>query len=246
MSDAARNELRILRIYALVATVLLTLFSVSAFTQANQRPSFDEIDVQRINVVEPDGNYRMVISNRAKSIGPIAYGKPFGYPGGTRPGIIFFNDEGTENGGLTFGGKTADGKFQAGAQLSFDQYNQDQVLYLTYDDDDGRRRMGMTVADRADIPILDVVAKMEAAQALPAGPARDSAMLAIRNLRADGVPLMAERVYVGRNLAKTALLRLSDREGRPRLLLQVDSLGQPSLEFLDDRGQVVSRLPAAR
>jgi len=104
----------------------------------------------------------------------------------------------------------------------------------------------MTVADRADIPIMDVVAKMEAAQALPAGPARDSAMLAIRNLRSDGVPLMAERVYVGRNLAKTALLRLSDREGRPRLLLQVDSLGQPSLEFLDDRGQVVSRLPAAR
>ncbi|MGE0555764.1 MAG: hypothetical protein AB7R55_20220, partial [Gemmatimonadales bacterium] len=109
MTDSARNELRILRIYALVATVLLTLFSLSAFTQANQRPTFDEIDVQRINVVEPDGSYRMVIANKAKSIGPIAYGKPFGYPGGTRPGIIFFNDEGTENGGLTFGGKTEDG-----------------------------------------------------------------------------------------------------------------------------------------
>jgi len=246
MTNTARTELRILRIYALVATVLLALFSLSAFTQANQRPTFDEIDVQRINVVEPDGSYRMVISNKAKSIGPIAYGKPFGYPGGTRPGIIFFNDEGTENGGLTFGGKTEDGKFQAGAHLSFDQYNQDQVLYLTYNDDNGRRRMGMTVADRADIPILDVVAKMEAARALPAGPARDSAMREIRNLRADGVPLMAERVYVGRNLEKTALLRLSDREGRPRLLLQVDSLGTPSLEFLDERGEVVSRLPAAR
>jgi hypothetical protein len=39
----------------------------------------------------------MVISNRARPIGPIFRGKPFGYAGGTRPGIIFFNDENTEN-----------------------------------------------------------------------------------------------------------------------------------------------------
>jgi hypothetical protein len=55
---------------------------------------FTEIDVERSIVVEPDGSYRMVISNRPRSIGPIYKGKPFGYPGGGRPGIIFFNDEG--------------------------------------------------------------------------------------------------------------------------------------------------------
>jgi hypothetical protein len=48
----------------------------------------------------------MVIANRPRSIGPIYKGEPFGYRGGTRPGIIFFNDEGTENGGLTFTGST--------------------------------------------------------------------------------------------------------------------------------------------
>lgn len=242
MSPNERKELAILRVYGLVATVLLTVFMVTGFQQA-QRTKFTEIDVERINIVEPDGNYRMVISNKTRSIGPIGYGKPFGYPGGTRPGIIFFNDEGTENGGLTFGGKTENGKFQASGHLSFDQYNQDQVLYLTYNDDNGRRRMGLTVADRADVPIMDLVAKMDSIRAMPDGPAKQAAMQQLQGTRVNGAPLFAERVYVGRNPAKAALLRLSDGEGKPRIVLQVDSLGAPSLQFLDETGRVISQLP---
>ncbi|MFN0180877.1 MAG: hypothetical protein ACKVZ0_18900 [Gemmatimonadales bacterium] len=242
MSPIERKELAILRVYGLVTTLLLTIFTVTGFRQT-QKAKFTEIDVERINIVEPDGNYRMVISNKTRSIGPIAYGKPFGYPGGTRPGIIFFNDEATETGGLTFGGKTENGKFQATGHLSFDQYNQDQVLYLTYNDDNGRRRMGLTVADRADVPIMDLVAKMDSIRALPDGPAKQAAMQQLQATRVNGAPLFAERVYVGRNPAKAALLRLSDGDGKPRIVLQVDSLGAPSLQFLDGSGRVISQLP---
>ena len=104
MDAQIRRELRILKGYAIVVTLLLGTISVTAFQQATQKQRFTEIDVERINVVEKNGNLRMVISNRERSIGPIYKGKPFGYAGGTRPGIIFFNDEGTENGGLTFTG----------------------------------------------------------------------------------------------------------------------------------------------
>lgn len=243
---APHGELKILRLYGLITTLLLTVFSVSAFQQSAGRQKFTEIDVERINIVEPNGHYRMVLSNKAKSIGPIAYGKPFGYPGGTRPGIIFFNDEGTENGGLTFGGKTENGRFQGNGHLSFDQYNQDQVIYLTYSDDNGRRRMGLTVADRADVPIMDLVAKMDSVRALPDGPAKQSAMQQLQATRVNGAPLFAERVYVGRNPAKAALLRLSDGEGRARVIIQVDSTGAPSLQFLDETGKVISQLPERR
>ena len=242
MIDSNRGELRILRVYGLVTTLLLGVFTLGAFRQATQKVKFGEIDVERINVVEPDGNYRMVISNRARSIGPIAYGKPFGYPGGTRPGIIFFNDEGTENGGLTFGGKTENGKFESGVHMSFDQYNQDQVVVLDYQDDNGNRRTGLTFSDRADVPILELVNQLDSVGKLPDGPAKDEArkkLLAPRN----GVPLYAERVYIGRNRAKAAVLNLSDRNGKPRIRIQVDSVGNPSLEFLDAGGKVVSRLP---
>ncbi len=242
MPESVRRELRILRVYGLIATLLLMVFSLSAFKQATQKARFGEIDVERINVVEPDGNYRMVISNRARSIGPIAYGKPFGYPGGTRPGIIFFNDEGTENGGLTFGGKTENGKYESGVHLSFDQYNQDQVVVLNYQDENGTRRTGLTFADRANVPIMGLVARMDTIKSMPDGPAKDEAS---KRLMApvNGVPLYAERVYVGRNQAKAAVLRLSDLNGKARIRLQVDSLGTPSLEFLDPDGKVVSRFP---
>jgi hypothetical protein len=244
MPDRTTLELRLLRIYGGAATVLLTVFALSAFRQATQRARFTEIDVERINLVEKDGKLRMVISNRDRSPGPIGYGKPFGYPGGTRPGIIFFNDEETENGGLTFSGKTEEGKFSAVGHLSFDQYNQDQVLYLQYIDNNGQRRMGLTVADRADVSIMEWVAQRDSINRLPDGPEKTEALRKLREPR-NGVPLFAERVYVGRTVAKAAVVNLSDRNGKPRIRMQVDSMGTASLEFLDEQGRVLSRLPDA-
>src|SRR2546426_7208460 len=117
-----------LKAYALVMTVLTSVVTLGAF---RQKTKFSEIDVERINVVEPDGKLRMVISNRPRSIGPIYKGKPFGYAGGTRPGMIFFNDEGTENGGMTLSGqRNPDGTYSATSHFSFDQFDQDQILYF--------------------------------------------------------------------------------------------------------------------
>ena len=244
MDAQVRRELRMLKGYAIVVTVLLGTISLTAFRQSAQKQRFTEIDVERINVVEKNGNLRMVISNRERSIGPIYKGKPFGYAGGTRPGIIFFNDEGTENGGLTFSGqRNPDGTFRASSGFSFDQFNQDQVLYLQYADNNGRRNMGLTVADRADLDIYDLVAERDSImKAHPEGPARRAALQKWAEPR-NGVPLFAQRVYVGRDNNKAALVNLSDRNGKPRIRLMVDSLGTPSLEFLDETGRVTSRLP---
>src|SRR3954468_7383357 len=111
MDTQLRRDVRWLKIYALCSTAAFAVLALSAFQRpsASKKTKFDEIDVERINVVQKDGKLRMIISNRDRSSGPIAYGKPFGYAGGNRPGIIFFNDEGTENGGLTFFGKAKDG-----------------------------------------------------------------------------------------------------------------------------------------
>jgi hypothetical protein len=247
MDPQVRRELRILKGYAVVVTVLLGTISLTAFRQASQKQRFTEIDVERINVVEKNGNLRMVISNRERSIGPIYKGKPFGYAGGSRPGIIFFNDEGTENGGLSFSGQqNPDGTYRAQSGFSFDQFNQDQVLYLQYNDNNGRRNMGLTVADRIDLDIYELVAERDSVMKVhPQGPARDSALRKWAQPR-NGVPIVAERVYVGRNVNKAAVVNLSDRDGKPRIRIMVDSLGTPSLEFLDATGRVTSRLPDAR
>jgi hypothetical protein len=163
------RDVRLLKLYAGAMTLVVGAMSVAAFTRGaptvfgdirGAHAKFDEIDVERINVREPNGNYRLVISNRPRSIGPIYKNKPFGYEGGGRPGLIFFNDEGTENGGLTFtgssctNGKTADGitcrpgeSYRASTHMSFDQFNSDQVLNLDYGERLGQRTTGVSVYD---------------------------------------------------------------------------------------------------
>lgn len=244
MSDSIRRELRLIKGYAIVVTLLLGTLSVAAFRQSAQKTKFTEIDVERINIVEPDGSYRMVISNRPRSIGPVYKGKPFGYPGGGRPGIIFFNDEGTENGGLTFTGrKREDGTYSSSVGMSFDQFNQDETLTLRYSDENGRKASAITIADRDNTrDIYDLVLQRDSINRMTDSTARNAALASLFGAR-NGVPLAATRVYLGRDRTKSALLNLYDPNGKPRLRLKVDSLGGASLEFLDEQGVVTTRFP---
>lgn len=233
-----KREVRLLRAFVLSATMGIVIVGLTAFRQTSAPTRFDEIDVQRINIREPDGKLRMVLSDKARSTGPIAYGKPFGYPGGTRPGIIFFNDEETEDGGLVFQGKTENGKYAAGAQLSFDQYNHDQVMTLAYADRNGDRRVGLEMSDRIGPMVNERVSQLDSINRLQDGPAKDSARRALF-APINGVPQFAPRVFVGRRDNGNAALVLMDGKGRPRLRLIVDSLGSARIEFLNDSSRVV-------
>jgi hypothetical protein len=245
--DTRDRDIRFLKRYAIGTTTVIFVMAVTAFVQQPQKQKFTEIDVERINIVEPDGNLRMVIANRPRSIGPIYKGKPFGYPGGTRPGIIFFNDEGTENGGLTLrGSRASDGKYQASTHMAFDQFDQDQIVVLNYSDNNGERQAGLEFRDRWTKPINEFAAELDSVNRMPDGPAKTEAMRRLRQPIQNGVVANAQRVYIGRDRSKASLLRLSDPMGRPKLVLRVDSLGAPQLEFLDDSGRVTARLPERR
>ena len=234
---ALERDVRLLKAYAGVTSLALLVLIAGAFRQT-QKTRFDEIDVERINIVEPGGAYRMVISNRPRSIGPVYKGKPFGYAGGTRPGIIFFNDEGSENGGLTFTGRRApDGRYNASTHMSFDQFDQDQVLNLDYADANGQRRVGFSIDDRADLNIFDMVQTRDSINLIADTAARRAALARLSAPR-NGVPLRAQRLFVGRDAAKSAIVNLADRDGRTRLRMVVDSSGRPSIEFLDAAGRV--------
>jgi hypothetical protein len=256
MAHDLERDVRFLKRYAVAMTAFAVVATTGAFTRS-AREKFTEIDVERINVVEPNGHYRMVISNRPRSIGPIYKGKPFGYAGGGRPGIIFFNDEGTENGGLTFTGSTCTdsisvttgrtckrGTYQASTHMSFDQFNSDQVLNLDYREDNGGRLVGISMADRANVDIHDLVMERDSIMKMADTVARKTALAKWQEPR-NGVPLLAERLFIGRNSDKSAIVNLRDPNGRPRLRLLVDSLGAPRIEFLNGAGQVTYTLTDA-
>ncbi len=143
----SRTE-RLLTVYSGVLTILFVVAAFCAFAVEGKRTKFDEIEVQRINVVEPDGTLRLVISNHAKLPGIIVRGKERPFP---RPqaGFIFYNDEGSENGGLIFGGhRNAKGEVvDSGGSLSFDKYDANQIVQLAGVDDRQDRFAGLVVRD---------------------------------------------------------------------------------------------------
>jgi predicted outer membrane repeat protein len=68
--------------------------------------------------------------------------------------MLFINNEGTEDGGLIYGGAMKDGKPSSFSHLSFDQYDQDQTVVLgTALSPDGTRNAGITLNDAPDEPI---------------------------------------------------------------------------------------------
>src|ERR1051325_2780338 len=102
MEPKLEKEVRLLKSYAFISTLVGAMLVLTAFTLQSSKQKFGEIDVERINVVEKDGSIRLVISNRDRSPGLMQRGEPF-TPPTRRAGLIFYNDEGTENGGLIFG-----------------------------------------------------------------------------------------------------------------------------------------------
>jgi hypothetical protein len=128
---------------------LLTLVFLGGAVYGNdKRSTADEITVQRINIVEPDGTPRLIISNHARLPGVLVHGKekPLDRP---QAGLVFLNDEGSEIGGLIFGGrKDKDGKVRdSGSSLSFDRYEANQVVQLLGVDDSEDRLAGLVVSD---------------------------------------------------------------------------------------------------
>lgn len=243
------NDLRFLKGYAYGATSLIVILSLVAFRES-RRTHFDEIDVERINIVEPNGTLRMTISGHDRLPQPVIGGKS--YPlrsgtGGRAGGMIFFNDEGNEDGGLIFTGrKTSDGH-QAGAALTFDQFNQDETVTLSYDDKNGRRAAGLNIADRPDVSIQPFAESAMVYRSLPDGPEKTRRFDAfVQNMKARGLFGSTSRAYIGKGPNRDSFVMLSDPQGRPRIKMSVDSLGTPSLQFLDADGHVIEQLPSAR
>jgi hypothetical protein len=223
------KELRLWKAYATVATLLIIVLTVSAFALDAQRTKFSEIDVQRINIVEPDGTIRMVISDKAQFPGIIINNKERPHPGGRdSAGMLFFNDEGTENGGLIFGGmKDKNGTVSSYGHLSFDRYLQDQVFTIDATESGNQKRSGLSIVDDPNWPITDF---------LNATPAEQQTFF-----KTHAPP--QQRIYLGRTPDDSASLTLKDKDGRPRIVIKVNPDGSPVLQFLDASGKVISQLP---
>ena len=229
-----QTRVRILEAYAVVSLVAFGVLAFSAFTQTKQK--IDELTVERLNVVEKNGQLRVVIANTDRMPDPIINGKAFKTE--RTPGMIFYNGLGDECGGLIFGAVTGGDKYGAYGGFTLDQYKQSQAIGLIYNDHTGSREVGLKVWDRSETALSEFTERGEAIRKMPEGTEKEAARKSLRE--ADFSPT---RIFVGKDQEREAKVTLYDAKGNARINLMVDVAGVPRLDFLDDKGKVTYSLP---
>ena len=224
----------------------LSLRAVSAAqTPTPQSQTFDQITVRRINVVEPDGTPRLIIAAKAEFPGEFFKGKELSRTDRhDSAGMLFMNDEGTENGGLIFGGhQSSDSTPHSFGHLSFDEYEEDQTLTLDTSQQGDSHFTAYQINDaQSGLETPEVLEAFRKVREMPPGPERQKARAAVI---AKYHVRLTQRAGLERDDDKSVALRLRDPQGNTRLLLRVAQDGTPTMQFLDAAGKVTSQWPDA-
>lgn len=230
------RQIRTLRIYVAVLSLVVAgcVIALVILSRAPHGSQFDELTAHRINIVEPDGHLALAISDHANQHPGAINGKDL--PKRDRPaGMIFFNTEGDECGGLVYDGT----KTSASMAYSIDQYKNDQIMQIQYQQDSAdhlTRSYGFKLWDRSDrftlqneLDYFDSLQRLHDTAALDAG---------AKSLRQKGL-LGVERLFVGRTTDGNTGLFLRDDKGIPRLRIYVSKQNEPVIETLNEKGEVV-------
>lgn len=242
-----KHQLRFLTIYSAVVTAAFALTVYFGTTRhvigASDATEFDRIRAHRIDIVEPDGTPRLSISNRGAFPGTVYHGHETPrHDRNDSAGLLFFNDEGTEDGGLIYGGKKVGAAPTSFSHLSFDQYDQDQTIDIGTSLTDSGKASGIVLNDAPAFPITpDLAAEADRIKAMPHGKARAEAWADLTRR----FPGLTERASMMRALDGSVGIRLRDQQGRSRLELEVTAAGDPQIRLLNPQGKVEKQLTLA-
>ena len=222
-----------------MASALAAVFVLTGSSDPGRKANFDEITVGRINIVEPDGTKRLIISNRAQFPGAFHEGKEIERPNRrTFAGMLFINEEGTENGGfLQKGSIDANGKIDSGLSLTFDRFRQDQALQLLNTDNEKSQRTAVLIND---VPNFKVTSMDDHPRFREEASKLDRpGQKAYWNKLTEEGRLGVNRIWLGNTADKGSSLQLKDAQGRVRMMLLVGADGKAEIQMLDEAGKVV-------
>lgn len=227
----------ILKIYSISLTLILAFILTLNFILQKPIQNAKEITVERINIVEPNGNLKMVISNQ-KSQHPGMIDRELFTERKRAPGIIFFNEEGDEVGGLIYSGNKEEG---ANLVLSIDQYKNDQVMQLMqYSNQDGENQYGLQLWQR-DKNITQPIF-MKLMDSLDKEGFNYRQKLALLKEKNNGLPIVEQRLFIGKKYNSETGLFIQDQFGVDRLRIYVDAKNSPKFEVLNEKGEVLNNI----
>jgi hypothetical protein len=235
------NSIKIAATVTVISVLLNAFFFLSAFNEKEKKVSLDELSIKRINIISEDGSLRMVLSNEIRQHPGRIDGKDL--PKRERgAGILYFNYDGDECGGLLYGNMTKDSITNSVMSFTMDQYKQDQVIQLVNSE---YIEKGKAVIEKGLV-----------VNEYPVGSNLGETMQKIaefekianekeRNLKIE--QYMKEnggknRMFLGRTGENNTGLFLKAPDGKTKIKLYVDSKGNPVIEVLNRSGKFVNIL----
>jgi len=227
----------ILRSWLIISLLALTWLMCKEISRKTIS-SFETIEVERINIREPDGTLRMVISNKKKQdVGSID-GITIHEPGQRAAGMIFFNEHGDEMGGLIFKGVS---KEDSGGSLTFDRWKNDQVVQLLYSDSKGHSSSGLIISDRPnDATMVNVLKRQREIKKLKGDQKTQAEAKLIDDVRSKKINLGTARVFAGVKDG-VAQYTLYDSNGKIKVRISAKPDGPGKIEFFDKNGKLISK-----
>jgi hypothetical protein len=192
--------------------------------------------------VEPNGTLRAVLSSSA--------GFDFGQRAENGPvriaGLMFYNEEGQETGGLVYRGRVISGGQEADCTLTFDQFRQDQNVYLHHEEHKDAQSLkiedGLTINQRPDwTAVKDEFGIYEQIQKLPPAQREE-----LRLKSAQAEKIFARRLFLGVQRGNqggkaynNAGIFIKNKWGRDAIKIYVDDDNKPHIQVLDPLGNSV-------
>lgn len=231
------KKLPIVNFILLVSIIVYLIIPRPKQEEYNWENTIPEITTERLNIVGPDGNKYMVLSNPERQALPTIDGELVNPEETERKiaGLLFFNEDGDEIGGLVYG-IDSENSYQL---LTFDQRKNDQIMALRKDEylEDGewKKQYGLLLQERSD---------RQTNTALTAEWNR------IKNIKdtllqekeyekflSDPENLAPQRLFIGRTFEEHVGLFLMDKDNNPRLQIYLDENGEPHIEISDENGK---------
>jgi hypothetical protein len=175
-----------------------------ALAQAKPAPqTFEEISVQRVNIVDPNGKPRLVLSNAEKFPNPVVNGKELTRD--VKPaGLVFYNTAGNECGGVAVVGSDKGEQ----SMIILNYANSEAIGFGKFEGKKGSYAAGLSVTDRI---ALDTDVKKVGATGVE--------RITISNNSGDAALVLSDpqgkpRIRLSVDARGTANIRILDRNGK--------------------------------
>lgn len=189
----------------------------------------DHLVAGRVDVVERDGTPRLSLSNAKQAPDTTLAGEVL-TKGRERPGVIFYNEQGDECGGITYGGRrTPDGRIEAGGVVTMDRFDNDQIVALFYQDGPEGHSAGLQIVDRPEFSLPSAIKLAREIDAMPDGQEKDEAAAAFYA----GIPFGSMRMVLGLLPGGESGFELCDGDSKPRIRIAVPDQDEPSIRIAD-------------